>query len=160
MENVDRMKFSIKVGYPIIMAQCVRSFHFQVGRSLHSLHSTQAAVRSSGTWRLFSSVSDDSGKKRVVFLGTPEVAASCLRRLYEESTTEGSPYDIVGVITQPPKRRKRKGKLEPSPVGKVAEEIGLPVLCPEKVRLLVHSLRFFSFPFDWLIRDRGIGKGP
>jgi hypothetical protein len=160
VENVDGMKFSIKVCFPIIMAQCVRSFHFQVGRSLHSLQSTQTAVRYSGTWRLFSSVSDDSGKKRVVFLGTPEVAASSLRRLYEESIREGSAYDIVGVITQPPKRRKRNGKLEPSPVGKVAEEIGLPVLCPEKVRLLVYSLRVFSFPFSWLIRDRGIGKGP
>lgn len=69
----------------------------------------------------------------MVFLGTPEVAASSLRRLYIEAQKEDTPYEIVSVITQPPRRRKRQGKLEPSPVGKVADELGIPVLHPEKV---------------------------
>ena len=36
-------------------------------------------------------------------------------------------------MTQPPKRRKRRGKEIPSPVGLMAEELNIPVLCPEKV---------------------------
>jgi len=41
---------------------------------------------------------------------------------------------MVGVVTQPPKRRKRRGKVVPSPVGLVAEELNIPVLCPEKAK--------------------------
>jgi methionyl-tRNA formyltransferase len=88
---------------------------------------------------LFSSASDDSapeisGKKRIVFLGTPDVAATSLQAIYEASLLPGSLYEVVGVVTQPPKRRKRKGKPEPSPVGKLSEELGLTVLCPEKAK--------------------------
>ena len=94
----------------------------------------------SGKWRLYqsSSASEEGNneKSRVVFLGTPDVAATTLRKLYEESTKDDSCFDIVGVVTQPPKRRKRKGKAEQSPVGKVAEEYDLNLLYPEKVRLM------------------------
>lgn len=79
-----------------------------------------------------------SEKPRVLFLGTPDVAATSLRTIFEHSMNKGSSfseYQVVGVVTQPPKRRKRKGKEIPSPVGLVAEELGLSVLCPEKVRL-------------------------
>jgi hypothetical protein len=77
-------------------------------------------------------------KPRVLFLGTPDVAATSLRTIFEHSMNKGSSsskYQVVGVVTQPPKRRKRKGKEIPSSVGLVAEELGIPVLCPEKVRL-------------------------
>ncbi len=40
----------------------------------------------------------------------------------------------MGVVTQPPKRRKRGGSEIPSPVGFVAEELGLPILCPESAK--------------------------
>mmetsp|Transcript_20551 Transcript_20551/g.30894 ORF Transcript_20551/g.30894 Transcript_20551/m.30894 type:complete len:389 (+) Transcript_20551:143-1309(+) len=82
-------------------------------------------------WALFSSSAQEEGKKRVVFLGTPDVAAQSLRDIYEISQRDESVYEVVSVITQPPKRRKRKGKVIPSPVGLVAEELGIPVLCPE-----------------------------
>jgi methionyl-tRNA formyltransferase len=77
--------------------------------------------------------------KRIVFLGTPDVAAATLRTLVDVSSHQATsgdhvPYEIVGVVTQPPKRRKRKGGVEPSPVGKVADEFGIPVLSPEKAR--------------------------
>ena len=96
-------------------------------------------------WRLFSTESDESSgsdteanpsesKKRVVFLGTPDVAAETLKTLYEDSQREDSTYELVGVVTQPPKRRKRKGKVVPSPVGVVAEELDIPVLSPEKAK--------------------------
>jgi methionyl-tRNA formyltransferase len=95
-----------------------------------------------GSSRLFSSSSDSTqyggeARKRIVFLGTPEVASSTLRKLHRASTS-GSvgggdvPFEIVSVITQPPKRRRRNGKEEASPVGMVAEELGLTVLTPEK----------------------------
>jgi methionyl-tRNA formyltransferase len=73
-------------------------------------------------------------KKRIVFLGTPEVAAVSLQAIYEASLLSNSPYEIVGVVTQPPKRRKRKGQPEPSPVGKLSEELGIRLLCPEKAK--------------------------
>jgi len=115
------------------MARFVLSFHLRFGsRALHDLH--KASPGYVAGIRFFSSASSESDKKRVVFLGTPDVAATTLKRLFEDSRKETSIYDIVSVITQPPKRRKRKGQLEPSPVGKVAEELGIPVLHPEKVR--------------------------
>jgi methionyl-tRNA formyltransferase len=112
------------------MAQYVRAFsHFGIQRG-----SKLRVHPSCSTWRLYSSLDTDGDKKRVVFLGTPDVAADSLRAIYEDSKKEGSPYEIVSVITQPPKRRKRKGKEIPSPVGLVAEELGIPVLSPEKAK--------------------------
>mmetsp|Transcript_24706 Transcript_24706/g.51268 ORF Transcript_24706/g.51268 Transcript_24706/m.51268 type:complete len:435 (+) Transcript_24706:63-1367(+) len=93
-------------------------------------------------FQLYSTDPSDSNKEppndnvaRVLFLGTPEVAATTLRALHHHSqTTPSPPYAIVAAVTQPPKRRKRRGKILPSPVGLVAEELGLPVLSPEKAR--------------------------
>ena len=92
--------------------------------------------------RLFSSTNDDPDtnenenlKARVLFLGTPEVAAASLQAIYEKSLEPQSPYEVVGVVTQPNKRRKkRSGEILPTPVGMVADELGLPILCPEKAR--------------------------
>lgn len=89
---------------------------------------TTRSVQRQNLLRLFST----DEKKRIVFLGTPDVAASSLQSIYEASTQPQSNFEISAVVTQPPKRRKRKGKVEPSPVGKVAESLGLAVLCPEK----------------------------
>ena len=72
-------------------------------------------------------------KAKIIFLGTPEVAATSLETLVKESVKDDSIYDIVGVVTQPPKRRKRRGKVIPSPVGEMAEKLNIPILCPEKV---------------------------
>ena len=122
----------------MMMAQCVLSFRLGGLRKQWVSQSRYCRVAPTTTFqsvfhtRLFASDSV-GGKKRVVFLGTPEVAATTLKRLHEEAQKETSPFDIVTVITQPPKRRKRKGQLEPSPVGKIAEELGIPVLHPEKV---------------------------
>ncbi|GKY98766.1 hypothetical protein MPSEU_000832800 [Mayamaea pseudoterrestris] len=86
-------------------------------------------------WRLYSSSSDANtiNKRRVVFLGTPEVAATSLQTIHEASLQANSNFQIVGVVTQPPKRRKRNGKVEASPVGKIAQELGIYMSCPEKV---------------------------
>jgi hypothetical protein len=47
-----------------------------------------------------SSASERSARKRVVFLGTPDVAAESLGILLEEKDKQG--YDIVAVVSQPP----------------------------------------------------------
>lgn len=84
--------------------------------------------------------SSDSDTARVLFLGTPDVAATCLRTIVEDSQKESSAYSVVGVVTQPPKRRKRKGKEIPSPVGYAAQDLDIPVLTPEKVRPSRHRV--------------------
>jgi len=106
-------------------------------QSIGRLSSTRIGYcRSIPTSHLFSTDTDeDDGKARILFLGTPDVAATSLKTIYEQSQSPDSPYKIVGVVTQPPKRRKRKGKEIMSPVGLVAEELELPyILHPEKAR--------------------------
>lgn len=91
---------------------------------------------------LFSSVagaSEDEEKvdrrKRLVFLGTPDVAATCLQRLHDASQHPDAPFQVVAVVTQPPTRRRRKGpSMEPSPVGRVANALGVPVLHPDSAK--------------------------
>ena len=73
-------------------------------------------------------------KAKVLFLGTPDVAATSLMRLVEDSKKDTSAYEIVGVVTQPPKRRKRRGKETRSPVAITADEFDIPVLTPVKAR--------------------------
>lgn len=61
---------------------------------------------------------------RVVFFGTPDVAARSLERLLASS------HEVAGVVTQPDKPRGRHGTPQPPPVKHVALEAGIPVLQP------------------------------
>ena len=70
----------------------------------------------------------NSKQLRIVFMGTPEFAATSLRKLVEEG------YNIVAVVTTPDKPAGRGQKLHKSDVKVVAEELGLPILQPEKLR--------------------------
>ena len=74
-------------------------------------------------------MSFDKANARIVFMGTPEIAAVTLRGLLEEG------FHLVGVITNPDKPTGRKKILTPSPVKTVALEYGIPVFQPEKIRL-------------------------
>jgi methionyl-tRNA formyltransferase len=65
---------------------------------------------------------------RVVFAGTPEVALPSLRAL------AASGHDLVGVVTRPDAPAGRGRRLQASPVGALAEELGVPVLKPEHPR--------------------------
>ena len=65
---------------------------------------------------------------RIVFMGTPEFAATSLRRLVAEG------YNIVAVVTTPDKPAGRGLKIQKSDVKVVAEELNLPILQPEKLR--------------------------
>jgi methionyl-tRNA formyltransferase len=74
-----------------------------------------------------------SGKKRVVFLGSPPVAAESLQHIFAASQQSDSVYDIVAVISQPPKRGKRGGKVEHTAVGQMAQQLNIStILTPEK----------------------------
>ncbi|HXG50133.1 MAG TPA: methionyl-tRNA formyltransferase [candidate division Zixibacteria bacterium] len=64
----------------------------------------------------------------IVFMGTPEPAALTLERLLE------GPDPVVGVVTQPDRPAGRGQKSTPSPVRKLAESRGIPVIAPEKIR--------------------------
>jgi formyltetrahydrofolate hydrolase len=105
------------------------AFTLEASPRLH--HSTTLRNTSRQSTRLHST----SEKARILFLGTPEVAATSLQTIVESSRRdENSPYEIVGVVTQPPKRRKRRGKEEQSPVGLIATELDIPILTPEKAK--------------------------
>lgn len=65
---------------------------------------------------------------RVVFMGTPDIAATCLRRLQEEG------FDIVGVYTKPDQPKGRHQRLCMSEVKQYAVAHGLPVFQPSTFR--------------------------
>lgn len=113
-----------------------RRLHAVAARAVRHHDRGQRAIGQTGLFSTeYSNEPNDSvDRARLLFLGTPEVAATSLKTIYEESLSSGCPYEVVGVVTQPPKRRKRKGKEIPSPVGYMAEELGIPILCPDKAR--------------------------
>ena len=65
---------------------------------------------------------------RVVFMGTPDIAATCLKKILADG------FDVVGVYTQPDRPKGRGMKLIPSPVKEVALEQNIPVFQPENFR--------------------------
>lgn len=65
---------------------------------------------------------------RVVFMGTPDIAATCLKRILADG------YHVVGAYTQPDRPKGRGMKLTASPVKEVALEAGIPVFQPENFR--------------------------
>ena len=65
---------------------------------------------------------------RIVFMGTPEFAVPCLEIMVRNG------LDVVGVFTQPDRPKGRGNKLTPSPVKIAAEQAGIPVFQPERIR--------------------------
>ncbi len=70
----------------------------------------------------------DAKALRIVFMGTPEFAVPSLRALVAGG------YQVVAVVTTPDKPAGRGQQLRKSEVKLAAEELGLPVLQPEKLR--------------------------
>lgn len=66
---------------------------------------------------------------RLVFFGTPEFAVPSLQRLLTDEQ-----FQVVGVVTQPDKRRGRGSKTSPSPVKAIAMGAGLPVWQPRRLK--------------------------
>ena len=65
---------------------------------------------------------------RVVFMGTPDIAATCLKRILEDG------FDVVGVYTQPDRPKGRGMKMVFSPVKELALAQNIPVFQPENFR--------------------------
>lgn len=64
---------------------------------------------------------------RVVFMGSPDFALPSLRALAAD-------YQVVGVVTQPDRPAGRGKQLTPPPVKLLANELGLPVIQPFRLR--------------------------
>ena len=62
---------------------------------------------------------------RLVFMGTPEIAKTCLEAIYQAG------HEIVGVYTKVDTPKNRGMKLTVSPVKAFAQEKGLPVFQPK-----------------------------
>ena len=65
---------------------------------------------------------------RVLFMGTPDIAATALSALLDGGFT------VVGAVSQPDRPRGRGMTLTPPPVKVLAEERGIPVYQPESLR--------------------------
>ena len=66
---------------------------------------------------------------RIVFMGTPDFAATCLARLLKQAS-----HEVVSVFSQPDKRSGRGMKLTPTAVKSVAEEHGIAVFQPATLK--------------------------
>lgn len=65
---------------------------------------------------------------RVVFMGTPDIAATCLKKILADG------FEVVGVYTQPDRPKGRGMKLVASPVKEVAVAANIPVFQPDNFR--------------------------
>ena len=65
---------------------------------------------------------------RVVFMGTPDIAATCLKKIIQDG------IDVVAVYTQPDRPKGRGMKMVFSPVKELAIAHNLPVFQPENFR--------------------------
>ena len=65
---------------------------------------------------------------RVVFMGTPDIAATCLKKIIADG------FDVVGVYTQPDRPKGRGMKMVFPPVKEVAIANNIPVFQPENFR--------------------------
>jgi methionyl-tRNA formyltransferase len=75
---------------------------------------------------------------RILFFGTPEIAVPSLERFI------AGPFDVVGVVSQPDRRRGRGRKVSPSPVSAVALREDIPLFRPEKVASVREELEALS----------------
>lgn len=65
---------------------------------------------------------------KIIFMGTPDFAVRTLRSLAEAG------HEITLVVSQPDKPKGRGHAMVPTPVKVVAEELGIPVFQPVKIR--------------------------
>lgn len=66
--------------------------------------------------------------RKIMFMGTPEISATCLRRLLDDG------HGICAVITREDKPRGRGNQMTPTPVKILAQENGIPVYTPATLR--------------------------
>lgn len=88
-----------------------------------------------------------SGTKslRIAFMGTPDFAVPALKALHEAG------HEIVAVYSQPPRRAGRGKKLSPSPVQRVAEELGIEVRTPVSLKGEEEQVAFAALQLDVVV---------
>ncbi len=64
---------------------------------------------------------------KIVFMGSPDFSLSTLRGLANQ-------YEVIGVVTQPDRASGRGRELKSPPVKLLAQELGIPIMQPEKLR--------------------------
>ena len=64
---------------------------------------------------------------KILFAGSPNSSAEILQNL------SNADCEVVGVISQPDKRTKRRGELEPTEVSAMAKELEIPLYKPNKL---------------------------
>ena len=79
---------------------------------------------------------------RIIFMGTPDFAVPTLRAILEAG------HEVVAVYSQPPRAAGRGMALRKSPVQQAAEETGLAVLTPERLKSAEEPARFGSLTPD------------
>lgn len=112
--------------------------------AFNGLHRARTAVVPTSTrrplWSARATTSMDTAngeRKKVVFLGTPEIAALSLGLLLEASRQGkggGGGFDVVRAVSNPPARTGRKKVLQPSAVQALADSEGVPVMTPATAR--------------------------
>ncbi|CAM9145980.1 unnamed protein product [Ectocarpus sp. 12 AP-2014] len=108
----------------------------------NGLHRARSAVVPTSTrrslWSAKTTTSMDTAngeRKKVVFLGTPEIAASSLGLLLEASRQgKGGGFEVVRAVSNPPARTGRKKVLQPSAVQALADSEGIAVMTPATAR--------------------------
>ena len=79
---------------------------------------------------------------RIIFMGTPDFAVPTLRAILDAG------HDVVAVYTQPPRAAGRGMALRKSPVHDYAEQAGLTVLTPERLKSSEEQQRFSALNAD------------
>ncbi len=69
--------------------------------------------------------------KKIIFMGTPDIAAQHLNILIENN------FNIVGVFTQPPRKKNRGMRIEKSDVHQIAEKNNIEVFYPTSIDNIV-----------------------
>jgi methionyl-tRNA formyltransferase len=83
---------------------------------------------------------------RIAFMGTPDFAARILADLAGWCGREG--HDLVAVYSQPPREAGRGKKPQPSPVHRLADSLGIPVLTPATLRAAEDQQAFAALDLD------------
>ena len=65
--------------------------------------------------------------KKIIFMGTPDIAAQHLNMLIEKN------FNIVGVFTQPPRKKNRGMRIEKSDVHQIADKNNIEVFYPSTI---------------------------
>lgn len=79
---------------------------------------------------------------RIVFMGTPDFAATVLKTLI------GGKHEILCAYSQPPRPSGRGHKLQPSPVHQLAEANGVMVRCPQSLKSAEEQKAFADLKAD------------